>query len=286
MARRTHIIICKDCGTSVSTGAHNRILCKGCYRKHRNAKQNAKKAAARPLINCAICGTAFTKKYTDRKYCVDCKAEAKRRQDHAYHLQHADKKRQKARDWAIANPGRRREQHSKFKAKHPELVRARERAKYLAKSNEYKERARRWYAANREKVLARMSTADGRAASARRMRERLARDQTFRIYSNFSRAVHGSLKNGKARHKWEGLVGYTCEQLKAHLERQFVKGMSWETWGQGPGKWHIDHIIPRKLFEFQSSDDPEFKACWALSNLRPLWGAENIRKHAKREHLV
>ena len=28
------------------------------------------------------------------------------------------------------------------------------------------------------------------------------------------------------------------------------------------------------------------KACWSLSNLRPLWAADNIAKRAKREYLI
>jgi hypothetical protein len=62
--------------------------------------------------------------------------------------------------------------------------------------------------------------------------------------------------------------------------------MTWENYGKGPGRWHIDHIVPRTAFNFQSADDPAFRACWAITNLRPLWSAENIRKHAKRTHLI
>ena len=39
-------------------------------------------------------------------------------------------------------------------------------------------------------------------------------------------------------------------------------------------------------FAFTSPDDPDFKACWALTNLRPLWGDKNISKHASREFLI
>lgn len=31
-----------------------------------------------------------------------------------------------------------------------------------------------------------------------------------------------------------------------------------------------------------SPDDPDFKQCWALSNLRPLWAEENLRKGSSR----
>ena len=31
-------------------------------------------------------------------------------------------------------------------------------------------------------------------------------------------------------------------------------------------------------FNFISAEDEEFKQCWSLSNLQPLWAADNIRK--------
>jgi hypothetical protein len=67
-----------------------------------------------------------------------------------------------------------------------------------------------------------------------------------------------------------------------HLERQFLSGMTWANRGQ----WHIDHIQPRSSFKFVGPDDPEFKACWALSNLRPLWKADNLKKNARRTLLL
>jgi hypothetical protein len=39
-------------------------------------------------------------------------------------------------------------------------------------------------------------------------------------------------------------------------------------------------------FKFETPEDPDFKACWALSNLRPLWSTDNIRKSDKRTHLL
>lgn len=30
-------------------------------------------------------------------------------------------------------------------------------------------------------------------------------------------------------------------------------------------------------------DDPEFRECWALSNLQPLWAKDNMSKHARTD---
>lgn len=96
--------------------------------------------------------------------------------------------------------------------------------------------------------------------------------------------VQSIRKGSKAERRTEDLLGYSFEELKAHLERQFVGRMSWANYGRDG--WHIDHIVPVASFNLETPDDPAFKACWALSNLRPLWGKENHEKHAKRLHLL
>jgi hypothetical protein len=53
--------------------------------------------------------------------------------------------------------------------------------------------------------------------------------------------------------------------------------MTWDNYGQ----WHIDHIKPVALFEFDSTDDPGFRDCWTLDNLQPLWALDNLRKGNK-----
>lgn len=104
----------------------------------------------------------------------------------------------------------------------------------------------------------------------------------FTINERMSAAIRGSLKSGKNGSSWESLVGYQVADLMRHLERQFLKGMSWET----RHLWEIDHIIALSSFSYDSPDDPEFRAAWALSNLRPLWREQNNAKRDKRIFLL
>lgn len=97
-----------------------------------------------------------------------------------------------------------------------------------------------------------------------------------------SAGVRKAIREAKAGRRWEAVVGYTLGDLLAHLERQFLPGMSWDNFRD----WEIDHIVPRSAFSFETEDDPEFKACWALTNLRPLWAKANRRKSGKRLFLV
>jgi len=102
--------------------------------------------------------------------------------------------------------------------------------------------------------------------------------------SNLYHSLHknGISKNGR---KWEDLVGYTLEELKAHLESLWEPWMNWGNHGvyrkDGPKTWQIDHIIPSSLFNYNSPDDEEFKTCWSLKNLQPKEARKNILKGNK-----
>lgn len=87
-------------------------------------------------------------------------------------------------------------------------------------------------------------------------------------------SIRASLKENKAGRKWENLVGYTIESLIKHLESKFESWMNWDNYG----KWDIDHIKPRSLFNYKTAEEIEFKQCWALENLQPLEHIANIKK--------
>ena len=92
-------------------------------------------------------------------------------------------------------------------------------------------------------------------------------------------AIQQSIGSEKGGRSWETLVGYTASQLKRHIERRFVGGMAWNNYGE----WHIDHIIPISAFNFTKPEHEDFRRCWALFNLQPMWAKENITKGARLE---
>jgi hypothetical protein len=96
-----------------------------------------------------------------------------------------------------------------------------------------------------------------------------------------SRALK-AVGSAKAKRQWRSVVGYSLEELARHIEAQFLKGMTW----QNMGKWEIDHILPLASFLYRDMADPEFRAAWSLTNLRPLWAADNRKKGARRLHLL
>lgn len=57
--------------------------------------------------------------------------------------------------------------------------------------------------------------------------------------------------------------------------------MSWAALMRGD--IHIDHVIPKVKFKFNSVDDIAFKRCWALENLKPMWASDN---HKKKDRIL
>ena len=100
-----------------------------------------------------------------------------------------------------------------------------------------------------------------------------------KLSMNMSGRIRGSLKSGKEGHKWVSLTGYTVSQLKKHLESLFQEGMTWAN--HTINGWHIDHILPIASFNYKTYNDEEFKQCWSLKNLQPLWAKDNRRKYSK-----
>ena len=44
------------------------------------------------------------------------------------------------------------------------------------------------------------------------------------------------------------------------------------------GEWYIDHKVPIEKFNYSSYEEKEFKLCWSLENLQPMWAEENCKK--------
>lgn len=179
-----------------------------------------------------------------------------------------------------------------------ECRRVESRANYLVKGDRIRETSKAWQVANqlranankiawakrnheferqRKREYRALPSTRAREAQLRRERERL--DICFRLRRLMSRRMWMSLRHAKDGWAWEQLVGFTRLELMVHLERQFTPGMTWERFANG--EIHIDHIIPVAVFSYTSPHDPEFKACWGLGNLRPMWASDNCSKGAK-----
>lgn len=157
-----------------------------------------------------------------------------------------------------------------YAAAHPERIKAAIR-KYL-KNNRCKhtERGRKWRLENPK--LYKQITAQSYRRRAKNVINRL----NFNMRSALAYSLKRCRVGKECKHTWN-MLNFTPNELHLHLEKQFTNGMTWANYGQ----WHIDHIIPIKFFTYTSVNDVEFKMCWRLENLRPLWAKENRSKSAQ-----
>lgn len=113
---------------------------------------------------------------------------------------------------------------------------------------------------------------------ANRVKNRRQNDINTRIANNLRNRVRQAVVIGKSGSAITDL-GCTVNQLKLHLESKFKPGMSWLNYGNGEGKWNIDHILP--LSKFNLTDRDQFLLACNYLNLQPMWYLENIIKSAK-----
>lgn len=69
------------------------------------------------------------------------------------------------------------------------------------------------------------------------------------------------------------LIGCDKNTLMSWLETNFIGDMTWENQGK---LWHIDHVIPCKMFNLE--DENQQRICFNWSNMRPLYALENLKK--------
>jgi len=194
-------------------------------------------------------------------------AEHIRNYSKLYYQENAEKLKEKSRKYRLDNPDVVKEKFQQWKIENPEYFKnyyEENKEEKLAYGKEYRknnpEKCREWFTKRNAKD---------------------AKDPMKKLHSGISNLVRTSLKQGEGKGRFSvfKLLGYSCDDLRKHLESLFLTGMTWEN--HAINGWHIDHKIPTKSFHFTSADDEEFKQCWALSNLQPMWAVHNRKKQDK-----
>lgn len=109
-----------------------------------------------------------------------------------------------------------------------------------------------------------------------KIKKRKEKDSLFKFSCNVRTLITGSFSRQggfKKNSKTEQLLGCSITELRAHLAKQFLPGMSLENHGE----WHIDHIIPLASAKTQA----EIEALCHYTNLQPLWAKDNMKKGAR-----
>lgn len=160
------------------------------------ATEITRKAVMR-LRQCRLCGTEYESRHTLKIFCDDCRRQREREAD-------------KLRAQRKARANGRREIGQTYQCK----------------------------VCGQDYILdwAPRKQCDPCSASrvARWQSEKRSSDPAFSIATRMQRRMNECLgRGGKGGRNWENLVGYTVDQLVAHIERQFQRGMTWENRGRG-----------------------------------------------------
>lgn len=203
----------------------------------------------------------ISKRYTSNGSCYSCVTE----QAAAFHLKNKDrlnalsaKRYAEKRESILARTAKRRQEEKELFAKRAADY-------YLKNKDRIRAYNSRWQAENKERAR-------------QRVRERYATDAEYRcsiLARAMVRRAFLAARAMKTSPAFETL-DYTAGEMRAHIERQFTKGMSWEKMGK---EIHIDHIIPVNVMIQNGITDPA--VINALSNLRPMWAKENRAKSDK-----
>lgn len=171
----------------------------------------------------------------------------------------------RAQKWAEENREKSRQIKSAWKKRNPEVVRRHAREAAAKKDPELKARIKKIYRSENPHVA--------RAYN----QKRRAENPHQRVHDAMGNRFRDVLRSNKGGKSWRELAGYGVKELRSHLEKQFVEGMTWDNYGE----WHIDHIRPVASFDFEVEFEKTVRACWALTNLQPLWAIDNIKKGKK-----
>lgn len=168
-----------------------------------------------------------------------------------------------------------------------------EKERYLRQKDSIIEKRRQYNEKNRSFINARQreynaKNKEKRKAYSQENRDRInANRKNWRnsspvnvISDRFRRRLNYALKTLGIKKNRSSLefLGCTLEFFKEHIEKQFLKGMSWEN----RDEWHIDHIIPMVT----AKTEEDVIRLSHFTNLRPLWKRENLSKNKAVTHLI
>lgn len=147
--------------------------------------------------------------------------------------------------------------------KDPEKYKERQRKSYRKNIEKRKKSAKAWVKKNREKINA-------------KSKEKRKEDPMFRVASNLRRAVSGCIeyKGFRKNSNLSKYLGCNSQEFKIYLESLFQPGMTWDNYGHGNNKWHLDHTIPL----ISAKNIEELYKLSHFTNIRPMWQKYNIAK--------
>lgn len=169
-------------------------------------------------------------------------------------------------------------QRARSWAKNKEKLKAYHRQKYIDNKEKHQARCRQYYKDNFEAISKqkKLYFSKNRKKFADLDTIKRKTDVIYRFKGNARTRIGQAIKafGFKKGSKTEQILGCSWEYFKSHIESQFLPGMTWENWGRGADRWHVDHITPLCSARTQV----EMDALCHYSNTQPLWEEDNLRK--------
>ena len=174
---------------------------------------------------------------------------------------------ERRRDAYRDSPDKRKQASSDYYYLHRDSILQSKRLERIANQQEINAKQRAAYARNPERV---------RLWNINRRRG----DPAVALSHRIRTLIRGAfIRTGyRKSYKTEQILGCSIIEFRAHLERQFLTGMTWEN----RHLWHIDHIVPLATAKSES----DVLSLNHFTNLRPLWAKDNLTKRAKITHLI
>lgn len=108
------------------------------------------------------------------------------------------------------------------------------------------------------------------------IKNRIKNDIEFKLKRNLRSRLSKAIKRNSKKGSAVNDLSCSIEDFKWWLEFWFEEGMTWDNYGQGQGKWNIDHIIPLALVDLTNKREL-LKVC-NYKNLQPLWEINHKEK--------
>ena len=198
----------------------------------------------------------------------------------AYYEANKEKIKAQKKTYRKANKEWIKEKGKTYRGANKEKIKAQRKAYYQFNKDKIKQKTKTYYEANKDKIKEREKAY--RKANKERIKaydkkwhkEKYKTEPLFKLKHSLRSRTRYAFKNKGYRKntKTQEMLGVSWEIAKAHMERQFKKGMTWDNYGE----WHIDHIIPLA----SANTEKQLMRLCHYTNLQPLWAEENLSKSA------
>jgi hypothetical protein len=219
---------------------------------------------------CKFCGKKYLQRSPRQKYCGDrkikygCSFLVKKEETKLYLRKNKDRMKILYDEWRKKNSELiNKISREKYRAKHPltqKIIRTTDELRKMARA-----RNKKYYYKHHDRLMHRQNE---------RTQNKIKNNIGYRLIVRMRFRLWYALKNKKKNYHTLGLIGCTVGELKAHIEKQFKHGMSWNNYGKNG--WTIDHKFPLSLIDLNNEE--EIKRVCHYTNLQPLWDYENSLK--------